>query len=49
MSGASSETSIKMDMEAFIGRYVQDIPATSSGKVPTDFIYTATTKYSRAF
>jgi len=36
-------------MAAFTGRYVRDILDTSSGTVTTDFIYTATTKYSSAF
>jgi hypothetical protein len=33
-------------MRAYTGRYVRDIPATSSGIVTTYFIYTATNKYS---
>jgi len=49
MSGASSNAPIKKDMAACIGRYVQDILATSSGTVTTYFIYRATTKYSWAF
>jgi len=36
-------------MAAFIGRCIQDIPATSSRTVTTHFIYRATTKYSWAF
>jgi len=38
-----------MQMVAFVGRYVQNIPATSSGTVSTDFIPRATTNYSWAF
>jgi len=49
MSGVWSQISIKKDMTACIGRYVQDILATSSGTVTTYFIYRATTKYSWAF
>jgi len=49
MSGAWSKASIQKDMAAFIGRYVRDIPATSSGTVTTYFIYRATTKHSWAF
>jgi len=49
MSGAWSKASIKKDMAAFIGRYVRDILATSSGTVTTYFIYRATTKHSWAF
>jgi len=36
-------------MAAFMGRYVRNIPTTSAGTETTDFIYTATTKYSWAF
>ena len=36
-------------MEAFVDRYVQDIPATSSGTVVTYLIYRATTQYSWSF
>jgi len=49
MSGTWSEASINKDMAAFIGRYVRDIPATSSGTVTTYLNYTAATKYSWAF
>ena len=35
-------------MATFIGRYVRDIPATSSGSVTTHFIHRSTTKYSWA-
>ena len=49
MSGGWSQASIDKDLAACIGRYVRDIPATSSGTVTTYFIYTATTKYSWAF
>jgi len=49
MSGAWSRASIKKDMAAFIGRYVRDILATSSGTVTTYFISRATTEYSWAF
>jgi len=48
MSGAWVQASIKMDMAAFIGRYVQDIPATASRIVTTYYIYRATTKYAWA-
>jgi len=48
MSGDWSQASINTDMAAFIGRYVWDIPTTSSGTVTTDFIYRATTEYSWA-
>jgi len=48
MSGAWSQSSIKKDMAACVGRYVQYILATSSGTVTTYFIYRATTKYSWA-
>jgi len=49
ISGASSQASITKDMADFIGRYVRDIPATSSVAVTTYFIYRAITKYSWAF
>jgi hypothetical protein len=46
MSGASLQTSINKDMTAFMGRYLWNIPATSSGTVTTKYIYRATTKRS---
>jgi len=49
MSGAWSQASIKTEMAACIGRYVRDIPATSSTKVIMYFIFRGTTKYSWAF
>jgi len=49
MGYTGSRESINKDMAACIGRYVQDIPSTSSGTVTTYFIYTATTKYCWAF
>jgi len=36
-------------MAAFMGRSMRNIPATSSGTVTTQIIYTATTKYLWAF
>jgi hypothetical protein len=48
MSGTWLQASMKKDMAAFIGRYVRDILATSSGTVTTNFMYRATTKYSWA-
>ena len=49
MSGAWSKVSINKDMAAFMGRSMRNIPATSSGTVTTQIIYTATTKYLWAF
>jgi len=49
MSGAWSHPSINKDMAAIICRYVQDIPATSSGTVTTYLMYRATTTYSCSF
>jgi len=49
ISGTGSQASIYKDMAAFIGRYIWDIPATSSMTVTTYFMYRATTKYSWAF
>jgi len=49
MSGAWLQASINRDMAAVKGRYVSDIPTTSSGTVTTYFIHSATTKYSWAF
>jgi len=44
MSGAWSQASTMEVMAAFIGRYVPDIPATSSGTLTTYLIYRASTK-----
>ena len=49
MSGTWSQASINKDMAVFIGKYVREIPATSSGTVTTYFIYSATTKSCWAF
>jgi len=48
MSGTWSQASINEDMASFIGKYVRDIPATSSGTVTTHIISSATTKCSWA-
>jgi len=48
MSGIWSQASINKDMAAFIGKYVWDIPATSSGTVTPYFIYRANTTCSWA-
>ena len=49
MSGTWSQASINNVIAACIGKYVWDIPTTSSGTVKTYFIYRATTKCSWAF
>jgi len=49
MTGTWSQAPINKDMAAFIGKFVRDIPATSSETVTTYFIYRATTKGSWAF
>jgi hypothetical protein len=45
MSGVRLQASINMEMAALRGRYVQDIPTTSSGTVITHFMYVVTTQY----
>jgi hypothetical protein len=40
---------INLVMAAFMGNYVQNVPATSSGIVTTHFIYRATATYPWAF
>ena len=44
--GTRSQASTHKDMAAFIGRYGQNIPTTSSGTVITHFTCRATTQYS---
>ena len=49
MSGTWSQASINKQLAALLGKYVQNIPATSSWTVTPCFIYRATTKCSWAF
>jgi hypothetical protein len=49
MSGTWIQASMKKNMAAFTGRYVRDIPSTSSRTATRYFIYRATTKSSWAF